>query len=110
MIDAARLKELEDDFGAEDLDEIIEAFLDEAEEALGALAGMLGREAETERAGQLHFLKGCARNIGARDLGDVCEALESGSRVFSAEELADLRASFEAVRAYFDADPACKVA
>ncbi len=102
MIDQTRLQELEDDFGADELGEIVEAFLDEAFEAVDELQ-TLDRDADLDAIGRhLHFLKGCARNVGAMDLGDICEALEAQpANAVSGEVTVKLRSDLEAVRQWF---------
>ena len=82
MIDQTRLQELVDDFGAEDFDDLIESFLEEAAESVMNLEAMVSDEACDERSAQFHFLKGCARNIGAVKFGDLCETWEFGRAPF----------------------------
>lgn len=101
MIDRDRLAELEDDFGAEDLQEIIEAFLSEAEETVTALGHSLSDEPTPERNGHLHFLKGCARNVGAVRLGDLCEQFEDANTGYSRADHQVLLAEFQAVCRFF---------
>lgn len=68
---------MEADFGAEELALIIAAFQLEATEALAALrAGWMDDHIRHDR---LHFLKGCARTVGAVRLGDLCEAFEAAT-------------------------------
>ena len=76
MLDLERLAGMEADFGAEELALIIAAFREEAANALAALRA--GWTNEATRRERLHFLKGSARTIGARRLGDLCEAFETG--------------------------------
>ena len=74
MIDHERLRELEEDFGAEELAQVLAAFLEEAAAAVEALrSGWTDADLRRDR---LHFLKGCARTIGAMRLGDLCERFE----------------------------------
>ncbi len=102
MIDQTRLRELEEDFGADELSEIVDAFLEEAFEAVEALR-TIDSDADAESIGRhLHFLKGCARNIGARALGDFCEALEgSPADAVTPEVVTRLTADLDAVRMWF---------
>lgn len=97
MIDQNRLDELANDFGEEDLAEIIEVFLSETWEAIDALEAKAGNMDPQEQREQFHFLKGCARNIGAESFGDMCEHWEHGEGVFGAADYPGLRASFQSV-------------
>lgn len=97
MIDQARLSELAEDFGEEDLEEIIEVFLAEALQAIDALEGRIESMDLQERREEFHFLKGCARNIGATSFGDLCERWELGTEPFAREDYSHLRAEFQAV-------------
>ena len=101
MIDQARLQELVNDFGAEDFDELIESFLDEAAEAVSNLEAMVSDEASHERSAQFHFLKGCALNIGAVDLAELCQNFEGKGGGFTGAEYQNLLSEFRAVQAYF---------
>lgn len=100
MIDQSRLDELANDFGEEDLAEIIEVFLAETWEAIDSLDGKVETLSESDRREQFHFLKGCARNIGATGFGDLCEEWESGDATFGAADYTRLRGEFQAVCDY----------
>lgn len=97
MIDQARLDELANDFGEDDLAEIIEVFVAETWEAIDALESKFEGMEDAERRDQFHFLKGCARNIGATGLGDLCEEWETGDAPFAASDYVRLRNEFQAV-------------
>jgi len=105
MIDQSRLKELEEDFGAEELAEIVDAFIDEAKETLDELRSLGTGSDPNAVARHLHFLKGCARNVGATELGNMCEALEaeSGDNVPS-EIVEKIAADLDSVRNWFQAE------
>lgn len=77
MIDHERLREMEDDFGAEELAQIVGAFIDESSAAIEVLRTGWG-DARVRRD-RLHFIKGCARTMGAVGLGDLCERIETGA-------------------------------
>jgi len=69
MINWARVKELEEDIGAEDIEEVVEMFFDEVEEVINDLRrGNVGRNL----AADMHFLKGSALNLGFDKLGHLC--------------------------------------
>ncbi len=102
MIDQTRLRELEEDFGTDDLAEIVDAFLEEAIEAVDAMRGLDPATDADGIARHLHFLKGCARNVGATALGDRCEALESREAdAVSPEVITTLIADLDAIRMWF---------
>ena len=97
MIDQSRLDELANDFGEEDLAEIIEVFLAETWEAIDALEARIDGAAGSDRSDEFHFLKGCARNIGATEFGDLCEHWEGSDAPFGAGDYARVRRDFDAV-------------
>lgn len=70
MIDWKRVEELREEIGADGFIEVADMFLDEAEGAVRALVAGLPAE---EIAGQLHFLKGSALNLGLSDLAAICQ-------------------------------------
>lgn len=101
MIDRERVRDLIRDFGAEDVAEIVNAFIDEAAEAVDALDDMAADTPAHTLAAQFHFIKGCALNIGAADFAARCERLERGEAPFTPQEHASFREDFEAVRGFF---------
>lgn len=98
MIDPARLQELIEDFGAEDLAELIESFLEEAAEAVAELEATISDEFSEDRAAKFHFLKGCALNVGAVAFSEKLQTLEYREDGFTAAEYQSLRSEFQAVR------------
>ncbi len=73
MIDWARVSELRDEIGAEDFGEIVEIFLEEVEEEIGALRDGITNDAFEAK---LHFLKGSALNLGFADFAVICQTGE----------------------------------
>lgn len=68
MLDMTRLKELCEEIGPEDVGLIIDVYLEEAEEVLGAI------QPDTdpgERSRSLHFLRSGALNLGLSELAGV---------------------------------------
>lgn len=69
MLDWNRIHELRSEVGDDEFDTILELFLDEVETVLIRLnrrgAARLGKD--------LHFLKGCAWNLGFRSFGALCD-------------------------------------
>lgn len=100
LIDWARLKELRDEIGAEDLAEVAAIFLEEADEVVARLTRT---RAPGELAAHLHFLKGSALNLGLQDFAAQC--LEGERRLaagtFAAPELARLVAVYDASKTAF---------
>lgn len=97
MIDQARLDELAQDFGEEDLGGIIEVFLNETWDAINEMQSRLETWSAQERSDHFHFLKGCALNIGATQFGARCEVWERVAEPFKPEDYSQLRADFQAV-------------
>lgn len=76
MIAWDRVSELQEEIGPDGFDEVVELFLAEVEDALGALhPGLNAPELEAS----LHFLKGSALNLGFLALADLCQAGESAA-------------------------------
>ncbi len=70
--DDARLTDLLEVFGPDDLALVIEAFLEEAEQAVAGLADLVGDGPDTIREQQMQHLVGAARNLGAVEFGNLC--------------------------------------
>lgn len=100
MLDWDRIRDLRDEIGHEDFTEVVDLFFEEADGAvarLGEPSGMAQREAD------LHFLKGCAVNLGFFRLGDLCEAGErrAADGVLDEAEVLAVIVCYEASRADF---------
>lgn len=72
MINTARIQELKDEVGEDDLVEVIELFCEEVEEVLRALDST----PLEQMSAQLHFLKGSALNIGLDAVSELCKQQE----------------------------------
>lgn len=70
MIDWGRVKELRAEIGAESLGEVVELFLEEADEVVDRVTADNGAKALES---DLHFLKGSALNLGFADLAALCQ-------------------------------------
>jgi histidine phosphotransfer protein HptB len=70
MIDLDRLAELRDEIGADDLAEVVDMFLDEADEVMARLTAA-GDPGPLEAP--LHFLKGSALNLGLAEFAALCQ-------------------------------------
>lgn len=94
QFDDARLAELLEVFGPEDLGMVVEAFLEETGQAMTTLSDMVGSGPGPVREAQMHYLVGAARNLGAVAFGDLCKRYQLSQDVFSAEDYAALSAAF----------------
>jgi HPt (histidine-containing phosphotransfer) domain-containing protein len=83
MLDWSRVEELKADLGEEDFQEITELFLEEVEERLAELPDRNG----SDMAGDLHFLKGSAANLGFESFRALCEQLERSADPSRVSEL-----------------------
>lgn len=72
MLDWNRINELRDEVGDDEFQLILELFLDEVEGVLIRLSRQDALRLETN----LHFLKGCAWNLGFSAFGNLCDADE----------------------------------
>ncbi|ABL68608.1 MULTISPECIES: Hpt domain-containing protein [Paracoccus] len=72
MLDWSRINELRGEVGDDEFQLILELFLDEVEGVIMRLSRRDALRLETD----LHFLKGCASNLGFADFGDLCDACE----------------------------------
>lgn len=93
MLDLERIAELREEVGADAFGEVVEMFVEEVEEVLHRL----DPSAEfAETADKLHFLRGCALNLGFRRFADECYTRE---KILRTGQNADL----SALPGYFDA-------
>jgi HPt (histidine-containing phosphotransfer) domain-containing protein len=76
MIDWMRVKELRDEVGAEDFDEVVDLFLEEVEEVTERMKTTFDL---TTLEGDLHFLKGSALSIGFSEFASLCQGGETAS-------------------------------
>ena len=72
MLDWNRINELRGEVGDDEFQLILELFLDEVEGAMMRLTPGDPLRLET----RLHFLKGCAWNLGFADFGNLCDEAE----------------------------------
>lgn len=83
MIDWQRIRELVDEFGADDFAEVVDLFLQEVEGAIDQLAESCGDP--SLMAQHMHFLKGAALNLGFSELSDLCSQGESAAKAGSSD-------------------------
>jgi len=72
MLDWNRINELRGEVGDDEFRLILELFLDEVEGTIMRLSSRDALRLETD----LHFLKGCAWNLGFCDFGRLCDRAE----------------------------------
>ncbi|MEX0338864.1 MAG: Hpt domain-containing protein [Arenibacterium sp.] len=70
MINWGRVKELKQEVGEEDFGEVVEMFMEEVDEVLTPMRR--GENDPLTLESDLHFLKGCALNIGFDGFSDLC--------------------------------------
>jgi Hpt domain. len=74
MIDWSRVRELREEVGADDFRDILGIFFEELDETTARLAAMPpGSVAEDD----IHFLKGCALNLGFAEVSALCSSFEA---------------------------------
>jgi len=100
VIDWDRVQELKDEVGAEDFRDVLEIFMEELDESTAGLRALPPGEV---REDALHFLKGCALNLGFRRVSGLCQTLEpkAADGALTAGEIAELVAACEASKAAF---------
>lgn len=94
QFDDARLAELQEIFGPEDFCLVVEAFLEEAGQAVATLAEMVGSGPDPVREAQMHYLVGSARNLGAAALGDLCRRYQQSQDKFTEDDYAAVTLAF----------------
>ncbi|MGB0659436.1 MAG: Hpt domain-containing protein [Mangrovicoccus sp.] len=82
MLDWSRVEELREEVGEDAFGEVVELFLEEVGEAIGALAN--GESCSEEN---MHFIKGAALNLGFQDLANLCQSGESLARDGAADQI-----------------------
>ena len=102
MIEWSRVNELRDEIGDENLDEVIDLFLEEVEDVIARLRSTPDL---TRLEEDLHFLKGSALNLGFSHFSDLCMAGEqmAAAGQAGAVDLSAILAGFDASKAAFEA-------
>ncbi|WP_424966103.1 Hpt domain-containing protein [Dinoroseobacter sp. S375] len=100
MIDWNRVRELQDEIGADDFGEIVEVFMEEVEAAIGQLP-TADKGADLEAL--MHLIKGCAWNLGFRALGKLCADGEAAAAAGNGAsvDIPEIVAAFETAKAVF---------
>lgn len=97
-IDWDKVRDLRDEIGAEDFDEVVELFLEEVEDTLSQL-GAPDRSMEHD----LHFLKGSALNLGFSKFSDLCRDGETACAQGNTSDVdqGTIKTTYEASKADF---------
>jgi HPt (histidine-containing phosphotransfer) domain-containing protein len=74
MIDWARIATLREEIGTDCFEEVVALFLEEVEESIARLRNGLQY---ADLGPELHFLKGCALNLGFCEFSTLCQAGEA---------------------------------
>ena len=90
MIDWTRVRELKDEIGEEDFDEVAEMFIAEVDEVIDRLKAAPD---PARYEADLHFIKSSALNLGFSDLSALCQTGERQAAGGSTDEV-DLGAVF----------------
>ncbi len=102
MIHWPRVRQLRDEVGADEFDEVVEIFLDEVQEVIARLHADTARQ-DLEQ--NLHFLKGSALSLGFEVFSKLCQ---DGERLAASGEAAkvdisEILAAFDASKSVFQA-------
>lgn len=72
MIDWQQVRQLQQDVGKDEMEEVVELFISEVDEAIENLQSSYSDMTAPDRSAAFHFLKGCAANLGFKAFGDQC--------------------------------------
>ncbi len=103
MIHWPRVRQLRDEVGADEFDEVVEIFLDEVQEVIARVHADTARQ-DLEQ--NLHFLKGSALSLGFEVFSKLCQ---DGERLAASGEaakvdLSEILAVFAASKSVFQAE------
>lgn len=100
MIDWTRLNTLRDEIGPDSFDEVVMLFLEEVDESIDKLRAGLP---QADLGAELHFLKGCALNLGFTEFANLCQKGENSCSIGQSDQVdtAQLLAVFDRSRSAF---------
>ncbi|WP_419739459.1 Hpt domain-containing protein [Ruegeria sp.] len=103
MIHWPRVRQLRDEVGADEFDEVVEIFLDEVQEVIARVHADTARQ-DLEQ--NLHFLKGSALSLGFEVFSKLCQ---DGERMAASGEaakvdLSEILAVFTASKSVFQTE------
>ncbi len=109
MIDWSRVRQLRDEVGVSEFDEVVQIFLDEVQETIDRLHKDTAR---LELEQNLHFLKGSALSLGFDRFSKLCQDGERSAANGKANDvdLPAILSAYEDSRAVFTADRADNLA
>ena len=84
MIDWSRVRQLQDEVGANEFEEVVQIFLDEVQETIDRLHQDTDR-AEFEQ--NMHFLKGSALSLGFDRFSKLCQYAERNAAAGKASDV-----------------------
>lgn len=88
MINWERVRELQDEVGAEDFDEVFDLFVSEVSGTIADLSSV----DDGDRPDMFHALKGSAWSLGFSTFADLCQSGESAPASVAPEQI---RAAFQ---------------
>lgn len=99
-VDWSRITELQQEVGEEAFTEIATVFLEEVDEVIGRLKS---KPDPALLAQDMHFLKGCALNLGFSDMASHCQQVETSDsqRPADCQDLTAVILSYETSKAQF---------
>ncbi len=103
MIHWPRVRQLRDEVGADEFDEVVEIFLDEVQEVIVRLHADTARQ-DLEQ--NLHFLKGSALSLGFEVFSKLCQDGErmAASGDAAKVDLPEILAAFDASKVVFQTE------
>ena len=103
MIQWHRVRQLRDEVGADEFDEVVQIFLDEVQEVIARLHQDTAR---TQLEQNLHFLKGSALSLGFDQFSKLCQDGERRAAAGQGAEvdLPAILAVFDSSKTVFEAE------
>lgn len=104
MIDWTRIDTLREEIGVDCLQEVVDLFLEEVDDSIARLRHADPAPEPGARLGpELHFLKGCALNLGFADFASLCQTAETACAQDQSAlvDLATILACYDTSRAAF---------
>jgi HPt (histidine-containing phosphotransfer) domain-containing protein len=100
MINWNKIKDLKNEIGEEDFEEVVELFLEEVDGAISKLREKPDRNSLEE---DLHFLKGSALNLGFSEFSTLCQSGETRAASGDTKSINvdEILATYEASRGAF---------
>lgn len=100
MIDWNRVADLIAEIGKDDFDEVVIVFLEEVDEGVNRLSSA---DPATALGDLLHFLKGCALNLGFSQFATICATAEAqcNSGQAACVDVAEVTSCYAKARKYF---------